>query len=130
LRRLDGWNDERRQAAAELRRALAGADLELPAEPAADGDHVYHLFVVGCDDRDGVREHLSARGIASAVHYPVPIHRTEAYTALGYAHGSLPVAEAMAERVCSLPLFPGMTREDIHSVATAVNELLARPAAA
>ena len=130
LRRLDGWNDERRQAATELRRALAGANLELPAEPAADGDHVYHLFVVGCDDRDGVREHLSTRGIASAVHYPVPIHRTEAYTALGYAPGSLPVAEAMAERVCSLPLFPGMTREDIHAVATAVNELLARPAAA
>ncbi len=130
LRRLDGWNDERRLAAARLRGALAGADLELPAEPASDSDHVYHLFVVRSDDRDRLRDHLAERGIASAVHYPVPIHRTEAYAELGYEPGSLPVAEAMAERVCSLPLFPGMTLADTNAVGSAVNELLARRAAA
>jgi dTDP-3-amino-3,4,6-trideoxy-alpha-D-glucose transaminase len=122
LRRLDEWNDQRRSAAAELRRALEGAPVELPLLPAAGGDHVYHLFVVRCDDRDALREHLDARGIASAVHYPVSVHRTEAYADLGLGAGSMPVSESMADRVCSLPIFPGMTGEQIDAVATAVHE--------
>lgn len=123
LRRLDEWNAQRRWAAEELRRALQGADVALPLMPVADGDHVYHLFVIGCDDREGLREHLAARGIASAVHYPVAVHRAEAYADLGLEAGSLPVAEAMAERVCSLPIFPGMTSGQIEAVAAAVREL-------
>ncbi|HET9740143.1 MAG TPA: DegT/DnrJ/EryC1/StrS family aminotransferase [Solirubrobacteraceae bacterium] len=123
LRRLDEWNAQRRWAAEELRRALQGADVDLPLMPVADGDHVYHLFVIGCDDREGLREHLAARGIASAVHYPVAVHRAEAYADLGLEAGSLPVAEAMAERVCSLPIFPGMTSGQIEAVAAAVREL-------
>lgn len=123
LRRLDEWNAQRRWAAEELRRALQGADVDLPLMPVADGDHVYHLFVIGCDDREGLREHLAARGIASAVHYPVAVHRAEAYADLGLEAGSLPVAEAMADRVCSLPIFPGMTSGQIEAVAAAVREL-------
>jgi dTDP-4-amino-4,6-dideoxygalactose transaminase len=129
LRRLDEWNAQRRWAAEELRRALQGADVDLPLMPVADGDHVYHLFVIGCDDRDGLREHLAARGIASAVHYPVAVHRAEAYADLGLEAGSLPVAEAMAERVCSLPIFPGMTSGQIEATATAVRELPLQQAA-
>jgi dTDP-3-amino-3,4,6-trideoxy-alpha-D-glucose transaminase len=123
LRRLDGWNDQRRWAAAELRRALEGAPVELPLAPAANGDHVYHLFVVRSDDRETLRKHLASRGIASAVHYPVAVHRTEAYADLGLEAGSLPVAEAMADRVCSLPIFPGMTSAQIEAVAAAVHDL-------
>ena len=124
LRHLDEWNAQRRWAAAELRRALEGATaVELPLMPVADGDHVFHLFVVRTDDRDGLREHLSARGIAAAVHYPVAVHRTEAYADLGLGAGSLPVAESLAERVCSLPIFPGMTRDHVDAVAAAVHEL-------
>jgi dTDP-4-amino-4,6-dideoxygalactose transaminase len=122
LRRLDGWNEQRRDHAAELRRALEGAPVDLPLLPAAGGDHVYHLFVVRCDDRDGLRTHLDAHGIASAVHYPVAVHRTEAYADLGLETGSMPVAEAMAERVCSLPLFPGMTSEQVSAVAAALHQ--------
>jgi dTDP-4-amino-4,6-dideoxygalactose transaminase len=123
LRRLDEWNAQRRWAAAELRRALEGAPVELPLMPLAEGDHVFHLFVVHTDDRDGLREHLAARGVAAAVHYPVAVHRTEAYADLGLGAGSLPVAESLAERVCSLPIFPGMTREHVDAVAAAVHEL-------
>jgi dTDP-4-amino-4,6-dideoxygalactose transaminase len=126
LRRLDDWNDQRRQAAADLRRALEGAPIVLPADPGVDGDHVYHLFVVRCDERDGLRDHLAGRGIASAVHYPVPIHLSEAYAHLGLAAGDLPVAEAAAEQVCSLPLFPGMTAADAETVASSVHDFLAR----
>jgi dTDP-3-amino-3,4,6-trideoxy-alpha-D-glucose transaminase len=122
LRRLDGWNDDRRQAADALRRALHGANVDLPLLPVAEGDHVYHLFAIRCDDRDGLREHLASRGIAAAVHYPVPIHRTEAYADLGLGRGSMPVAERAAERVLSLPLFPGMTGEEIAAVAAAVHD--------
>ena len=120
LRRLDGWNDDRRRAAAELRGALAGTDVVLPAGPVDGGDHVFHLFVVRCEDRDGLRAHFEARGVASGVHYPVPVHRTEAYAHLGYEPGSLPVAELMAEQVCSLPIFPGMHDAQIAAVAAAV----------
>jgi len=126
LRRLDGWNDDRRRAAAELRRALAGTDVVLPAGPVDGGDHVFHLFVVRCDDRDGLRAHLEARGVASGVHYPVPVHRTEAYAHLGYEPGSLPVAEEMAEHACSLPIFPGMQDAQIAAVAAAVASAPAR----
>jgi dTDP-3-amino-3,4,6-trideoxy-alpha-D-glucose transaminase len=129
LRRLDEWNAQRRWAADELRRALRGADVELPLLPVADGDHVYHLFVIGCDDREGLRDHLAARGIASAVHYPVAVHRAEAYADLGLEAGSLPVSEAMADRVCSLPIFPGMTSGQIEAVAAAVRELPLQQAA-
>jgi dTDP-3-amino-3,4,6-trideoxy-alpha-D-glucose transaminase len=75
---------------------------------------------VRCEDRDLMREHLAASGIASAVHYPVPVHRTEAYAELGYQPGSLPVAEEMAEQVCSLPMFPGIDDEQISAIAAAV----------
>ena len=90
LRRLDGWNDERRWAAAELRDALAGSAVEQPLLPCSGGDHVYHLFVVRCDVRDRLREHLAAQGIASAVHYPVPIHRTEAYRSCAARRAACP----------------------------------------
>jgi dTDP-3-amino-3,4,6-trideoxy-alpha-D-glucose transaminase len=120
LRRLEGWNAGRRLVAARLRSALQGAAVTLPARPAADADHVYHLFVIRCEDRDGLREHLTAHGIASAVHYPVPIHRTEAYEDVDT--DSLPVAEAMADEVCSLPIFPGMTDAQVETVAAAVRE--------
>jgi dTDP-3-amino-3,4,6-trideoxy-alpha-D-glucose transaminase len=123
LRHLDGWNAQRRRAAAELRRALQGLALELPAAPVPGGDHVYHLFVVRSDERDLLRAQLTARGIASAVHYPVPIHRTEAYAHLGMQAGSLPVAEELAARGCSLPLFPGIEDAQLQAIGAAVAEV-------
>jgi dTDP-4-amino-4,6-dideoxygalactose transaminase len=123
LRHLDGWNAQRRRAAAELRRALQGLAVEAPTTPVPGGDHVYHLFVVRSDERDLLRAHLTARGIASAVHYPVPIHRTEAYAHLGLEAGSLPVAEELATRGLSLPLFPGIEDAELQAVATAVAEV-------
>jgi dTDP-3-amino-3,4,6-trideoxy-alpha-D-glucose transaminase len=130
LRHLDSWNAQRRRAAAELRRALHATGVLAPPAPVDGGDHVYHLFVVRSPERDLLRAHLTARGIASAVHYPVPVHLTEAYDHLGYAHGSLPVAEEMAERICSLPIFPGMTSAQVEAVATALREQPASRAAA
>ena len=130
LRHLDAWNAQRRRSAAELRRALHASGVLAPPAPVDGGDHVYHLFVVRAEDRDLLRAHLTARGIASAVHYPVPVHRTEAYAHLGYGQGSLPVVEELAERICSLPIFPGMTEDQIAAVASAVRDLPTARAAA
>ena len=124
LSRLDGWNAQRRRAAAELRRALLRTSVLTPAGPIDGGDHVYHLFVVRAEHRDLLRAHLTTRGIASAIHYPLAVHRTEAYARLGYEPGSLPVAEAMAGQACSLPMFPGMDGAQIDAIAAAVAEVM------
>jgi dTDP-3-amino-3,4,6-trideoxy-alpha-D-glucose transaminase len=121
LTRLDDWNAERRRLGAALRNALEGCPwVTPPARSARDGDHVFHLFAVTAADRLRLRAVLDEQGIATAVHYPVPIHLQEAYADLGMRRGSLPVAERLAERVCSLPLFPGMTPGELDRVAQAV----------
>ncbi len=128
LARLESWNDERRRLGETLRRLIldglssSGCDgvIDIASGPADDGDHVYHLFVVRSEHRDELREHLSQRGIASAVHYPTPIHLTEAYADLGLGLGSLPVSERLAERMCSLPLYPSMSDAEVERVAQTV----------
>jgi dTDP-3-amino-3,4,6-trideoxy-alpha-D-glucose transaminase len=128
LARLDDWNEGRRRLGSELRARLDGLGtegggddaIELVELPFAEADHVYHLFVVRSGRRDELRAHLEACGVASAIHYPSPIHLTDAYSHLGLGVGSLPVSEWLATRICSLPLFPGMTDAELTQVATAV----------
>ncbi|MFZ1925387.1 MAG: DegT/DnrJ/EryC1/StrS family aminotransferase [Solirubrobacteraceae bacterium] len=128
LARLDGWNEQRRAAGLALRTKLAATSqarsdkrtIELTELPFAEADHVYHLLVVRTDARNELREHLAACGVASAIHYPTPIHLTGAYADLGMEPGSLPVSEGLAERMCSLPLFPSMTDTEIQKIADAV----------
>lgn len=126
LARLDGWNDERRRLGAQLRAqlsCLAGeAEIELTERPFAEADHVHHLFVVRSKRRDELRAHLQSRGVASAIHYPTPIHLTEAYAGLGMRPGSLPVSESHARQICSLPLFPGMSEGELQLIVQAVGE--------
>jgi dTDP-3-amino-3,4,6-trideoxy-alpha-D-glucose transaminase len=128
LARLDRWNARRRELGARLRAGLRDAPVELIAPPFAGADHVYHLFVVRSDDRDALRDHLAEHGIHSAVHYPVPIHLTEAYTTTGDGPGSLPAAEDLARRVCSLPLWPGMSDAEADRVIDAVRSFSHRDA--
>jgi dTDP-3-amino-3,4,6-trideoxy-alpha-D-glucose transaminase len=120
LRRLEGWNDDRRRLGAALREGLAGTAVELPAPAFEGADHVYHLFVVRSDNRDALREHLRQHDVATAVHYPFPIHRTGAYADLGLEPGSLPVAERLSEQICTLPLFPTISDDEVAHVVAAV----------
>jgi dTDP-4-amino-4,6-dideoxygalactose transaminase len=120
LRRLDEWNDARRRVARELTAALAGSGVETPAPVEPGYDHVYHLYVVESDERDALREALARSGVATAVHYPLPIHLQPAYAHLGLRAGSLSVSERLAQRVLSLPLFPSMSSDAIERVAQAV----------
>ena len=121
LRRLDDWNDGRRRAAAALTAALAGGPVTLPAAAAPGRDHVFHQYVVETDAREAFRAHLERAGVASGIHYPVAIHRSQAYASAGLAEGSLPAAERLAQRVCSLPIHPSLTEDEIAQVASAVH---------
>jgi dTDP-3-amino-3,4,6-trideoxy-alpha-D-glucose transaminase len=122
LRRLDGWNEQRRWAGEALTEAIAGSGAIVPIPPAPDGDHVFHHYVVQLDDRDGLRAHLAARGISSAIHYPVPIHLSPAYEHLGHGPGTCPVTERLADTICSLPMHPGIGEPEIERIASAVRE--------
>jgi dTDP-4-amino-4,6-dideoxygalactose transaminase len=116
LARLDGWNDARRRLAATLDAALAGTHVRRPDRSHAGADHVHHLYVVRSHHRDALRAHLEARGVATAVHYPIPIHRTPAFD----TGALLPGAELLAGEICTLPLYPAMTAEEVEQVVDAV----------
>lgn len=118
---LDGWNDERREAASFLSAALADVgDLVLP-EVCPGSNPVWHLYVVRTAEPDSLGAYLRACGIASGRHYPEPVHLTRAYEGLGYAAGAFPVAERLAREALSLPIFPGMTEEQLKTVVDGVS---------
>jgi dTDP-4-amino-4,6-dideoxygalactose transaminase len=126
LRLLDGWNEERRSAARFLSDALAGVgDLTLP-QVAAGSTPVWHLYVVRTADPEGLGEFLRARGIASGRHYPEPVHLAPAYAHLGYQEGSFPIAEQVAREGLSLPLFPGITEDQLTAVAEGIQAFFSR----
>ena len=87
---------------------------------AAGATHVYHLYVVHTPHRAALQQHLTGQGIGSLIHYPVPPHLQQAYEALGFAPGSFPIAEELANTCLSLPMWPGMTEAHVAAVAAAV----------
>jgi dTDP-4-amino-4,6-dideoxygalactose transaminase len=125
LRRLDAWNDARRQHAALYGELLAGAEVErFDAQPWVE--HVWHLYAICTDERDELKAFLGERGIETGIHYPVPIHLQKAFRNLGYAPGSFPVTEAMADRLLSLPMFPELQESQIRAVVDAVADFAER----
>jgi dTDP-4-amino-4,6-dideoxygalactose transaminase len=123
LHRLAAWNEARRKAAAWYREELADCpSIALPGEAPWTGTHAYHLFVVRIldDSRDQVAKGLASRGVQTVVHYPVPIHLQKAYADLGLKEGAFPSSELAARTILSLPMFPEMTREQVHHVAVSL----------
>jgi dTDP-4-amino-4,6-dideoxygalactose transaminase len=126
LRHLDEWNTARRRHATRLSQLLADVPgLRLPAAAQPDS-HVWHLYVVLVDgmDRDALASRLAERGIATAIHYPTLVPFQPAYEHLGYRRGSLPVAEEVAARCLSLPMFPELTDEQLRYVADEIRQCL------
>ena len=123
LRRLDSWNEARRQVAAWYGRSLAKLGVTLPRElPSAR--HVYHLYVILLPNRDEVRRRLEQLGVQTGLHYPVPLHLQEAYRTLGHGPGNFPVSEHVAGSGLSLPIFPHMREDQVASVARALEAAL------
>lgn len=119
LQHLDAWNQRRRGAAATYERLFAGSDVVAPQlEPGEDS--VWHLYVVRVPDRAAAIDALAAAGIQSGIHYPIPIHRQDAFAELRGLEGALPVTERLAPEILSLPMFPEITDEEIERVAGVV----------
>ncbi len=124
LNYLEGWNEARRRWAGLYNELLVDTPCICPFE-APDVKHVYHLYVVRVKERDRLKEHLRERGIATGIHYPIPIHLQEAYAELGYRKGDFPVAERLSEEILSLPIYPEMGEEAVRKVADAVKDFYA-----
>lgn len=120
LQELDGWNDERRRAAAFFSQALTNVGDVVCPSIAPQSLPVWHLYVIRTADPESLAEYLRSRGIATGRHYPDPVHLTGAYRHLGYKRGQFPVAEALAREGLSLPIFPGIREEQLAAVADAV----------
>lgn len=118
LPKLDGWNELRRKHARRYRELLTDLALRTPL-PAA-GDHVYHLYVVQTPFRDDLQHHLESRGVHTGIHYPVPCHLQPACSHLGQTRGSLPVTEALADEILSLPMFPELEEREVEYVTEAI----------
>lgn len=115
---LDDWNHDRQRIADRYARTLDGSGVTIPQ--VVHGDHVWHLYVVETADREMLATALRDQGIASAIHYPEPLHLQRAYRHLGYAAGVFPATERAAGRILSLPMYPGMTNAQVDHVVAAV----------
>lgn len=122
LKRLDQDIARRRAIAARYDEALAGSAYATPVT-APGNRHAYYLYVVAHPERERILETLRTRGILLNISYPWPIHIMPAYARLGYAPGDLPRTEAVAGRIFSLPMFPGLTCEDQETVIRTLLEI-------
>jgi dTDP-4-amino-4,6-dideoxygalactose transaminase len=121
LKQLDKWSDQRRAHAQQYDEGLAGASLKRPyTRPGFR--HVFHLYVIESEDRDGLQAYLDSQGITALTHYPIAIHQQEGFPwgRAGRISGSLEHTEKSAARVLSLPMFPELTQEEVKAVIDAV----------
>ena len=121
LRHLEAWNEQRREAARIYDELLAdsGGRVVVPHVPAWSRP-VFHLYVVRVADRDRLQQDLTAAGIGSGIHYPIPVHLLRAYEDRGFRRGDFPVSERVASEILSLPMFPGLSRQQQEEVAASV----------
>lgn len=121
LKRVDEWSERRRQIAKLYDRALADTPMTLPFTPP-NYEHVYHLYVVESDERDGLQAHLNSKGITALTHYPIAIHQQDGFPWGRAARvGALPVTERSAASVLSLPMYPELTNSEVERV---IDEIL------
>ena len=124
LRRLEGWNAQRREAAARYGELLAQVPgVTLPYE-SDRSKAIYHLYVIRHQDRDALGEHLKAQGVFTGLHYPLPVHLQKCYGEWGYKAGELPITEHSASEILSLPMFPGLTAEQQGRVAEGIKSFV------
>jgi len=123
LKYLERWTAARCRLAERYKGLLEGMPLQLPVQ-APDRRHVWHLFVVLHPERDRIRQEMEASGIATGLHYPIPLHLQPAYRHLSHVLGDFPVAERIAQECLTLPLFPEMTLDQQDAVVETLGESL------
>lgn len=125
LRYLDRWTARRQEIAREYRRVFANAKLGMANDSPQD-ESVYHQFVIYVNNRNSVISQLAAREIETAIHYPKPLHLQPAYSSLAYPPCSFPLSERACDHVLSLPIYPGMTADQVAHVANSVVEVVGK----
>lgn len=122
LPNLDRWNEERRATAKKYFEDIKNPLIKLPLKSTDEFEHIYHVFVIRCDKRDELEKYLNDNGIGTVKHYPIPMHEQECYKDLGIKHGELPIAEEISRTVLSIPMYYGMTDEEINYVIETINK--------
>ncbi len=125
LGHLEKWIECRGLAAERYDTALADIDEIVVPVKMKNSRHVYYLYVVRCERRDGLQTSLKSNGIETGIHYPVPIHMQKAYLFLGYNEGSFPVAEKAAKDILSIPMFPEIRASEIKLVVDSIRKYYA-----
>ncbi len=115
---LEGWNARRRDIATRFSTAIMHPRVKCPH--VSGEDHVAHLYVIACEDRDALRKHLAEAGIQCEIHYPVPDHLQPALKQHS-AELRLPVSESLAQQVLTLPCFPELTDAEVDDIVERVN---------
>jgi dTDP-4-amino-4,6-dideoxygalactose transaminase len=128
---LTQWNSDRHTAAEQYNLELGSlADAKIvPIENHSGQGHIYHLYVIKIDptspvERQQLQAKLSAAGIQTGIHYPIPCHLQPAFTNLGYQQGDFPQAEKLAQQILSLPMYPGLTHSQVKEVVAAITSVL------
>jgi len=124
LKHLDEWTAARRGVAARYDEQLAGLPAVRTPPPAKPGEHVYHVYAIRLHERNQVRRALARAGVATGIHYPLPVHMQPAYAELGYRRGAFPAAEAFAAETLSLPIFPELTPAQVDRICGTLAEIL------
>lgn len=122
LRKLDEWNQQRKEIAAIYLASLPADSLVLPFVPDW-ADPVWHVFVVRHARRDLLQQHLQTANIGTVIHYPIPPHLQPAYADMNLPEGAFPISEAIHNEILSLPLWPGIGNDDIKTVIAAVGQI-------
>ncbi len=120
LGQLDKWNTDRNRIANRYLSEIDNSNVGLPALDE-DSTHIYHVFAVSCERREELEKYLSEKGIGTNKHYPYPIHLQGAYEDLGYSEGDFPIAESISNTELSIPMYYGMSDEEISYVIDAIN---------
>lgn len=122
LPHLDKWNEARRRIAEVYLSGITNPLIKLPLATSEEYEHIYHVFVIRCDRRDELEKYLKDNGIGTVKHYPVPMHLQKAYEELYIQEGELPIAEEISKTVLSIPMYYGMTEEEVKYVINKINE--------
>lgn len=120
LSHLPEMTEEKRSIAARYLAELHNNKIVLP-KFMEGATHVFHQFVIRCQERDKLIAYLDEREIGTIIHYPIPPHLAEAYRYLGYKEGDFPITEQFAKEVLSIPMYNGMTEEEQTRVIDAIN---------
>jgi dTDP-4-amino-4,6-dideoxygalactose transaminase len=122
LKYLPGWTEARRNNAALYNKMISTlAGIKTPAE-SENAKHVYHIYPILVKNREALIAHLDKKGISSGIHYPVPVHLTDAYKFLGHKKGDFPVSEQCADKLVSLPMYPELTKNQIKYIVDSIAE--------